>query len=399
VGQGESLLDYLLDVPGALQSAIGLLIDQRHGLLMVAPQYLLAAAGFAWLWRRRRADFWALTTIFLAHWGAHALSQEMPGWSTSGRPLVGAIWTLAIPMGVALAYRPSEDRDGSLLAVSRAALVAGGVSLTALLVAQPHLLYHDFGIRYSLLLLRYGAPGLPLWKLFPLWVHLDEPRWLVSILWLLGTSILCVLLWRSARNAKPGLNETGQPPSAAERPSKDAEPVPTAGDRQPAIARRAAQLVFVSLAVALVIRGVFVPVTALHQWRAYDDLTVWRADSLIERAWTDPDGVWVRGKESVLLVVSSDRSVASITVEVSGLEQMQATVQLGADGGEGLVRPGVPIVLELAPGSGRRWQGQRFYLLGVDAPRGISPADLGTDAGDRRLLGLYLRILNVRFAP
>jgi hypothetical protein len=147
-----------------------------------------------------------------------------------------------------------------------------------------------------------------------------------------------------------------------------------------------------------VIRGVFVPVTQLHRPRAYEDLTVWRANTLIEQAWTDPDGVWVKGEQGVLLDVSSDRPVASITVEVSGLQQMDATVQLGTDGGGGLIRPGAPIVLGLAPGSGRRWQGQWFYVLGVDAPRGISPADLGTDPGDRRLLGLYLRILDVQFS-
>jgi hypothetical protein len=406
VGQGENLLDYLLDVPGALQSAIGLLIDQRHGLLMVAPQYLLAVAGFAWLWRRRRSDFWALIMIFLAHWGIHALSQEMPGWSTSGRPLVGALWTLAIPMGAALAYRPSVDRAGSLFAACRATLVAVGVSLTALLLAQPHLLYHDFGIQYSLLLLRYGAPGLQLWKLFPLWVHFEDPQWLVSILWLIGTIGVGVLLWRLAKHAEPGLSVSEMSLPAADPLSldpeaslSDVEPVRAAGNCQPATAYRAAQLVFVSLAVVLVIRGVFVPVTQLHQPRAYGDLTVWTANSLIEEAWADPDGVWVRGGQGALLVVSSDRPLTSITAEVSGLQQMEATVQLGTDGGGGLVRPGAPLVLELAPGSGRRWQGQRFYLLGVDAPRGISPADLGTDAADRRLLGLYLRILRVQFLP
>ena len=385
VGQGESLLDYLLDLPGAMQSAIGLLIDQRHGLLMVAPQYLLAVAGFAWLWRRRRADFWALLAVFLAHWGIHAVSQEMPGWSTSGRPMVGALWTLAIPMGVALAQRPPSDSAGRFFAGTRAALVAGGVCLTALLLAQPHLLYHDFGIQYGLLLMRYGAPGLPLWTLFPLWVHIGEPQWLVSILWLIGTIAVGALLWRSARYADPG--------SRGSSPDQD----PADASRQRATGYRAARLVFASLAVFLLLRGVLVPLTQLHQPRAYGDLTVWTANSLIEEAWADPDGVWVRGEHGVILPVSSGRPIASITVEVSGLVQMYATVQLGRDSGDGLVRPGAPIVLELEPGPGRRWQGQQFYLLGVDAPEGVSPADRGIDTRDRRLLGLYLRVLDVEF--
>jgi len=384
VGQGESLWDYLLDLDGMIQAAVGLLIDQRHGLLMVAPQYLLAVAGFAWLWRRRRSDFWCLLTIFLAHWGAHALSQEMPGWSTSGRPMIGVLWTLAIPMGVALAARPTADRTGSWFAGTRAALVALGVSMTTLLLAQPHLLYHDFGIHYCLLLLRYGAPGLPLWKLFPLWVHLEESQWLVSILWLICWTGLGVLLWRWARDTDPG-----------EVPIRDD---PARGRRQRSVAYRAAQLVFVSLAFFLVLRGVLVPVTQLHQPHRYGDLTVWTADSLVEETWAEPDGIWVRGRSGVVIPVSSDRTIRSMRMEVSSLERMDATVQFGRDRGEDAVSRGTPFVLNLEPGTGRDWRGQEFFLLGVEAPEGVSPAELGIDRHDRRFLGLYVRILDVQYA-
>jgi hypothetical protein len=389
VGQGESLWGYLLDIDGTLQAAIGLLIDQRHGLLMVAPHYLLAVAGFAWLWRRRRGDFWSLLAVFLAHWGAYALSQEMPGWSTSGRPMVGALWTLAIPMGVALASRPSEDRAGTLFAATRAALVAVGVSSTALLLAQPHLLYHDFGVRYCLLLLHYGAPGLPLWKLFPLWVHVEESQWLVSILWLIGWIVLALFLWRWAPAAGPSGSSEDGPAEGGNQAS---------GRRQRLAAYRTAQVVFVLLALLLVLRGILVPVTGLHRPHAYGDLTVWTADSLVEEAWAEPDGIWVRGQAGVMIPVSSSSPIRSIEIEASGLEQMHATVQFGKARGEGLVRPGVPLVLSLDPRAGRAWQGQQFYLLGVEAPAGVSPAELGTDPRDLRLLGLYLRILDVQLA-
>jgi hypothetical protein len=388
VGQGESLWDYLLDIDGTLQAAIGLLIDQRHGLLMVAPQYLLAVAGFAWLWRQRRSDFWSLLFVFLAHWGAHALSQEMPGWSSSGRPMVGALWTLAIPMGVALAARPSEDRAGTLFAATRAGLVALGVSITTISLAQPHLLYHDFGIHYSLLLLRYGAPGLPLWKVFPLWVHVEESQWLVSIMWLVGWTLFGVLLWRWT----PATVPSGSP-ARGQSASDD----PASGRHQRSAAYRAAQLVFVLLALFIILRGVLVPVTGLHRRRAYGALTVWTTNSLVERAWAEPDGIWVRGRHGVILPISSDIPVSSMRVEVSGLEQMNATVQLGKDHGDGLVRPGAPLVFDLDPAAGRSWKGAEFYLLGVDAPGGVTPAELGTDSHDRRLLGLYLRILDVQF--
>ena len=159
VGQSESLMVYLLDYDGAIRTGIGLLLDQKHGLLLFAPHFLLAVAGFAWLWRRRRPVFWFLLPVFAAHWAAHAVSQELSGWSTPGRPLVGALWTLAIPMGVALALSPAAGRAGGFFAAARGALVALGVGVTALLMVQPHLLYHDFDVSQSLLLTRYGAPA------------------------------------------------------------------------------------------------------------------------------------------------------------------------------------------------------------------------------------------------
>ena len=56
------------------------------------------------------------------------------------------------------------------------------------------------------------------------------------------------------------------------------------------------------------------------------------------------------------------------------------------------------MLLRLAPQRGRRWQGEQFYLLGVEASNGVSPSELGTDPGDRRLLGLYLRILDAQIS-
>jgi len=376
-GQGESLMVYLLDVEGALRTGIGLFLDQKHGLLLFAPHFLLAVAGFAWLWRRKRPVFWALLAVFAAHWGAHALSQELGGWSTPGRPLVGALWTLAIPMGVALAVSPAAGRAGDLFAAARGVLVALGVGLTVLLMAQPQLLYHDFGVDRSLVLSRYGAPGLPLWRLFPQWVLFDEPQWVVSIAWLIGALALGVLLWRWV-------------------PANRSEPAVTAGNSD--YGYRAAGLVIVLAATALLLRGVLVPTTALHRPRDYGAVTVWSANGLVEEAWVEPDGVWLRGRYAQVLQISSARPIEELTVELSALVPVDAQIQFGRDHAAAGVSPGEPMVLRLAPYRGRSWEGEQFYFLGVEASDGASPSELGIDPGDRRVLGLYLRILDAQSA-
>jgi hypothetical protein len=375
VGQSESLMAYLIDYDGAIRTGIGLFLDQKHGLLLFAPHFLLAVAGFAWLWRRRRSVFWFLLPVFAAHWAAHAVSQELSGWSTPGRPLVGALWTLAIPMGVALALSQPAGRAGGFFAAARGALVALGIGVTALLMAQPHLLYHDFGVGRSFLLSRYGAPGLPLWKLFPQWVLFNEPQWVASFLWLIGAIVAGVLLWRWA---------------LADRP----EPAATEG--RPGDGYWAAGLVVILSAIALLLRGALVPTTGLHQGRSYGAVTVWSANGLIEEAWAEADGVWLRGRHAQTLQISSAQPIEVLTVELSALVDVDAQIQVGRERDAGGVAPGAPMLLRLAPQRGRRWQGEQFYLLGVEASGGASPSELGIDPGDRRLLGLYLRILDAQ---
>jgi len=377
VGQSESLMVYLLDYDGAIRTGIGLLLDQKHGLLLFAPHFLLAVAGFAWLWRRRRPAFWFLLAVFAAHWGVHAVSQELSGWSTPGRPLVGALWTLAIPMGVALALSPPAGRAGRCFVAARGVLVAVGIGVTALLMAQPHLLYHDFGVSRSLLLSRYGAPGLPLWKLFPQWVLFDEPQWVASFLWLIGAIVAAVFLWRWV---------------LADRSE------PAAPEGLPADGSWAVKLVVILSAIALLLRGALVPTTGLHRPRSYGAVTVWSANGLVEEAWAEVDGVWLRGRHAQALQISSARPIDALTVELSALIDVDAQIRFGRDRDAGHVAPGAPMLLRLVPQRGRRWQGEQFYLLGVEASDGASPAELGIDPGDRRLLGLYLRILDAQIS-
>ena len=115
-----------------------------------------------------------------------------------------------------------------------------------------------------------------------------------------------------------------------------------------------------------------------------------------ETDWAEADGVWLRGRHTHLLRISSERPIEALTIELSALVDVDAQIQFGRAHHAVGVAPGAPLVLRLVPQRGHRWQGERFYLLGVEASDGASPAELGIDGGDRRLLGLYLRILDVR---
>ena len=418
--EGE-LLAYLFNVGGIGRTAIGLFLDQKEGLLLFAPQYLLAIAGLAWLWKRRRTEALALVAIFAAHWGLYSVSQELGGWSTPARPLVAVLWTLAIPMGVALALPLPAGRRGRVLAAARGGLVAAGAGLTVMLLVQPHLLYHDYRVFLSLPLRRYGAPGLPLWEFFPLWVHFEQPQWVASLLWLAATIAAGWVLWRVGAAAGNPIGAGGEATGAGDDPlGTGAHPTGADTDRsdqgreastRPS-ALPTARAVIVAGVCLVLVRHLLVPVTALHVPHDYapdgtsrtdaateDDhgVTVWTSNTLYELAWPEADGIWVRGGDGVLFPLAASRRIASVTVEVSSLAQMRARVQLGRDHGVEIVRERAPATFTLSPGPARSWGEAFFYRLGVDAPEGISPAELGRDPRDRRQLGLYLRFLSLEF--
>jgi hypothetical protein len=119
---GNDLVAYVSDPVGALTTAIGYFMDQREGLLFYAPHYLLAIAGFAWLLKRRRQDALALALVFAALVGPYALSQEIGHWAPPARLLTGVLWTLALPMGVALVLPVGgrQTRAGARRATGRA---------------------------------------------------------------------------------------------------------------------------------------------------------------------------------------------------------------------------------------------------------------------------------------
>ncbi len=379
---GNDLVAYVSDPVGALTTAIGYFMDQREGLLFYAPHYLLAIAGFAWLLKRRRQDALALALVFAALIGPYALSQEIGHWAPPARPLTGVLWTLALPMGVALVLPVEDDKHGRARGALRAVLIACGAGTTLLLLMQADLLYHDYNVGFSLVLLRYGAPGLPLTGFAPLWLGPEAVRWGVSVVWLAAVAALGIYLWRWGREAAQK-DDAAMTASAA------------AGNRRPGLVAAAC---FVLLAATfMLIHHAWIPLTDLHEpWR-YGSISYWKPLSPPTRAWATEDGLWTGGHDTVQMLISSRRPLELIVLELTTLAPMQADVQIGRDRQSIRLAPRERAFARLAPGPGRRWNGEYFYHLNVVARGGISPAALGLD-DDTRELGVFLEIVEVQEA-
>jgi hypothetical protein len=349
-----------------------LLFDQKEGLLFYAPHYMLAVAGLAWLWRRSRTDAVTLVLCLLSLWVPYALSQEPGHWSPPARPLTGALWTLALPMGVGATLTAGPGWGGKARSALRAVLIAWGIGMTLLLLPQSELLYHDHNISQSLVLLRYGAPGLSLTAFAPLWFYFQQPQWIASFFWLAAAALAGGVLWRW------GLEAAGRGVSNGHD-----------------VGHRAMTVFAVVVVVAMLLHHLIVPVTGLHRRHTNGPAKVYVANIPQARAWHSALGTWIGGDDSVELLLSSRKPVETITVELEPISSMSLEVQIGRDRRKIDVNAGEQATLQLHPGPGRAWDDRNFYHLRVVAPGGTTPAALGGSRRDLRTLGVLLRVTEI----
>ncbi len=391
---GDDLVAYLTDPVGAIATGVGYFLDQREGLLFYAPQYLLAAAGFAWLWRRRRRDAIALAFVAAALVVPYAMSQETGHWSPPARPLTGVLWVLAAPMAIGLML-PAGATYGRTRSAVRAVLVAAGIAMTVTTVLQADLLYHDYNVGRSLVLMRYGAPTLPLWGWAPLWLGPEAVQWGPSLVALGVAAALAALLWRWGTDVAGRVSSEELPVAGA----LAASGVAPATVLTPAAAGTVAATAFVALAASLMFwHHHRVPLTALHQPWTFGTIRVWKPQSPPTRAWATEQGVWTGGNDTVRLLLSSTEPIDSIAFQLETLAPMIAEVQLGRDRQPIRVDPRSPSLARFSPGPGAAWNGEHFYHLEVVARGGISRAALGID-DDTRGLGAFLEVVQVESPP
>jgi hypothetical protein len=174
--------------------AIGLLVDQEHGLLVHAPLYALVPAG-AWLLRRRFPRLWTeaavlcscyLVPVLLPTVNAHGWRG---GWAPAARflvPLAPVLFLLALEAAVVV---------GRSRTVITLVVVQGMIDV--LLWGQPMLLWNQ-GTGGAAFLDALGGPGLA--RLFPS-VGTGASPW-PTVAFFSAWTGLTVWLLRGARTAE-----------------------------------------------------------------------------------------------------------------------------------------------------------------------------------------------------
>ncbi len=141
-----------------LEAFLNYFLDQRDGLLLYAPIYALALAGFVrlcTLYRRYKRLFW-LTVPALIYIGSYAMLTHRGGYCPQARPLTPVVWALALL--VLFLFRHSKLRW--LKRNLAGGLIAYGLFITVFQLVNPYTLYQsttrDVQFRPGLLFQRLG---------------------------------------------------------------------------------------------------------------------------------------------------------------------------------------------------------------------------------------------------
>lgn len=369
---------YLHAWPGAVRTLFGHLLDQKDGLLAVAPHYLLAALGVPWMWRRRRADLLTLALVYTAHALPYAVAHELGGQSPPARPLTPVVWAFAILVGVGLS-RPLRR----WAAVTAGILLASSAWISLRLLLAPELLSHDYSVRQSRLLLSLSSESLRLWRWFPLWVNYREPQWAVTLTWtVLVAALAAALALRGTAVARAPCN------GSAERP---------AGHAAAAFHGHVAAVVTFALLTAgsLAILAT-VPVLSGHEGGAAvaPGVRAWVPGGYPERAWVEEGNVWVRPGFPREIVLRSDRRLRKLQVALRALVSTDVYLAFGDTRRQLALSPGRRVEITIAGLRGRADGDRWAYRAILGATEGAAPAQLQGGA-DYRILGANLRILEV----
>lgn len=350
---------------------LGYWLDQRIGILVYAPFYVLSLAGFFLLRKRRPGQAWLLAGLFTVFWVFCSLTRYWGGFCPPGRPLVPVIWIPALFLGWAFA----DGRNKAALVI-RKTLVVLSFIVVFVALRNPRLLYQE-----SLSALpgpsQYEISSRLLESLNGLlfdWTKLvptlstasrEQKTWGVAVLWVIAIlMITMILVW-------PGKAGRGQP----------------------------ARLGLKGYLGLVIFLGLAFVALSFFDARIKDGFKANGGAGEVypqDRNCLGPelDGFWVRGESRALLIIRTDRPVSEVAVSLRSPVEGEATVRLGRKK-QRVRRPFRDTeehALLFSSPRPFRWKGSYLYSLQVEEKGGFYPYIIDINSKDRRFLGVFIKI-------
>jgi hypothetical protein len=178
-----------------IETLLSFFLDQRDGLLVYAPVFLLVFLAFKKEVREKIRDFPLLAAIFVSYVLFHAFTTVRGGYSPAARPTLFVLWIMVVFL--------SAWRRYALAGMGRTLfrfLAGMTVFATAWLFYYPLFLYQpvtrEVSQRASALLLFLGSEAVGLTSLFPSFLKASNAAYLPNWVWLgllaAGLGLYCV---------------------------------------------------------------------------------------------------------------------------------------------------------------------------------------------------------------
>jgi hypothetical protein len=119
--------------------------------------------------------------------------------------------------------------------------------------------------------------------------------------------------------------------------------------------------------------------------------TAWVIDEAPARIWPEKAGVWMRPGRAGSLVLTSDRPVQAVQVDLGSLLETEVSLDLQGSSLRGTARPDASVVATLRIHRGWRAGDRYAYHCRLWAEKGLSPALRGRSR-DERLLGVFMSL-------
>jgi hypothetical protein len=183
-----------------VETFLSFFLDQRDGLLVYAPLFLLLLLAFRRDVRSQVRDFWLLAALLLSYVFAHAFTTVRGAYSPAGRPTAFVLWIMAAFL--AAFYRQAGEAGRTLFRF----LAGLTVFSTFWLFCFPLFLYQpvtrEVGQRASSLLLFLGSRAVDLSALFPSFLKGPNGGYLPNWVWLLLLAAIALLYYSRAPLAR-----------------------------------------------------------------------------------------------------------------------------------------------------------------------------------------------------
>lgn len=350
----------------------GLLLEQRMGLVFLAPFYLCLIPGVI-VHLKRNLNLTILLLIpGLAHLTVYGLENNWGGYCPPNRPIVTAL-PFVMPLVVVGLRSIGSSRAGRWL---RTAMIVQSLVISACYLSYPPWLYQTLNPHLSgggsKLLQAFQYPGLPDFAaLFPL-IMGDTKHHAANTVWSAATiALIASLVWLARRSI------------ARE---------PTHVGNQPDILRRIKYYSLLTLWVIVVVR-LILPPAARRTYEYETGFSRMQVNFLDANHYgKERNGVWIRGSRTAKMRLITDERPKVIRFRASSLIDNSVTIACGSRMDSLKIRPNQRVEVRCEPRDAVKRFGKWYTRCAVRPEQAVKPLQL-TETLDQRELGIFLEFI------